>query len=64
MRLQVEDFDQASIDRVAEHDDGASLEDFDFGELNLKKPLTDAGKRKLAYLYRHIRALYAKVCQT
>ncbi|GAQ90681.1 Eyes absent homolog [Klebsormidium nitens] len=57
---QVEEFDQPSIGHVAENDDGASLDDFDFGELNLKKPLTDAGKQKLAYLYRHIQALYAK----
>lgn len=60
--VQVEEFDQPSIGHVAEHDDGASLDDFDFGELNLKKPLTDAGKQKLAYLYRHIQSVYAKVC--
>jgi hypothetical protein len=59
--FQVEEIDQPSISHVAGFDDGASIADFDFEELNLKKPLTDAGKRELAYLYRHIQMLYAKV---
>lgn len=59
--MQIENFNEPSLDALSRFDDGRDLSDYDFHGDGFSPPYDDTNKRKLAYRLRGVASMYEQV---